>query len=254
MPPGAPEKPATVFSQLYSVALKAAAELAEATGRSALAEEYLERADAVNAAVNATCWDEARRLYRDGPETASFSQHAQAWGILAGCAEGDRAKALATACLDDASLSRMNWAMQFYLFRALREAGMYGRAYELWPQWQALADLNVTTWPEDPVNQRSDCHGWGSVPLSEFIGETLGVQPAAPGFAEVLVAPQPGPLAWAKGEAPTPRGPVSVSWKRESGRFHLEAQAPAGVPLTLVLPDGTRRDGTGAVTAEGIDR
>jgi hypothetical protein len=254
MPPGAPEKPATVFSQLYAVALKAAADLADATGRSSLADEYRGRAAAVNAAVNSTCWDEAKGLYRDGPETPSFSQHAQAWAILAGCATGERARSLAKACLENASLPKMNWAMQFYLFRALREAGMYNRAYELWPQWQALADLNVTTWPEDPVNQRSDCHGWGSVPLSEFIGETLGVQPAKPGFAAARIEPQPGPLTWARGEAPTPRGPVAVAWRREGGRFLLEAEGPADVPLILILPDGTRREGTGAVSAEGADR
>lgn len=246
-PPGAPHKPATVFSLLYAVALNRAAELVAPAGYPHREAEYRQRAAAVNAAVNTTCRDTASGLYRHGPETDGFSQHAQVFAILSGAAPKEQRGALAAACLDDPSLDPMNWAMQFFLFRALKEAGLYRRAFELYKGWQGLADLNVTTWPEDPVHGRSDCHAWGSVPIYEFMSEILGVQPAKPGFAAIRVAPQPGPLEWAEGDVITPRGPVHVNWRLADGPFSIEVTAPPGVPLTVITPEGARHEGEGAI-------
>jgi hypothetical protein len=233
-PPPAPEKPSTVFSLLYSLALDAAADLAGPAGYPHRVSEYRERAAAVNDAINRLCWDARRNLYRQGPDVEGFDVHCQAFAIISGAAPEEKRKALATACLEDRGLDQMNWAMQFFLFRALKAARMYDRSFELYNGWFGLADLNVTTWPEDPVHGRSDCHGWGSVPIYEFCAEILGVQPAAPGFEEILVAPQPVPLEWAKGTVITPRGPVSVSWKRENGTLEVQARGPQGVPLRVV--------------------
>lgn len=246
-PPGAPEKPATVFSLLYALALNRAAELAAPAGYPHREAEYRARAAAVNAGVNAVCWDEAAGLYRHGPDTSGFGQHAQVFAILSGAAPRERRAALATACLDDGTLDPMNWAMQFFLFRALRQAGQYRRAFELYKGWNGLVDLNVTTWPEDPVHGRSDCHAWGSVPIYEFMSEVLGVQPARPGFAAIRVAPQPGPLEWAEGDVITARGPVHVNWRLADGPFSIEVTAPPGVPLTVITPEGSRHEGEGAI-------
>lgn len=237
VPPGMPEKPATVFSLLYAIALNAAADLAAPAGYPHRAGEYRHRAAEVNDAVNRACWDTERGLYRQGPETPGFDVHCQAFAIMSGAATGDRARAIAARSLEDRSLSQMNWAMQFFLFRALRTVGMYDRAFSLYSGWLGLAEKNVTTWPEDPIHGRSDCHGWGSVPIYEFCAEVLGVQPAEPGFARIRVAPQPGPLTWAKGEVITPRGPVRVSWRRDGGDFYADVSGPAGVPLDLVRPE-----------------
>jgi hypothetical protein len=246
-PPGTPESPATVFSLLYALALNRAAELATPAGYPHREAEYRERAAAVNAAVNRTCWDAERALYRHGPETPGFSTHAQAFAILCGAAPRDRRAALAAACLDDDTLDPMNWAMQFFLFRALKEAGLYQRAFELYRGWYGMADMNVTTWPEDPVHGRSDCHAWGSVPIYEFLSEILGVQPLKPGFAAIRIAPQPGPLEWADGTVITPRGPVQVNWRLADRPFGMEVVGPSGVPLTVITPEGSRHEGEGTI-------
>ena len=39
----------------------------------------------------------------------------------------------------------------------------------------------------------------------------------------------------------TPRGKVSVAWKREGGKIRFRIVVPADTPATLRLPDGTRR-------------
>lgn len=249
MPPGSPDKPATVFSQLYASALKTAAELAEPAGYAHRAGEYRERAAEVNAAVRRYCWDGKSGLFRDSPGLPATSVHPQVWAILSGAASEELRSDLALACLEDKSLSQMNWAMQFYLFRALKKAGLYHRAYELFDQWIGLADLHVTTWPEDPIHGRSDCHGWGSVPIYEFVAETLGVQPAKPGFEAVRIAPQPGPLAWANGTVATRRGDVRVSWEIEDGACKVHASGPPDTRMIVVLPGGRTVEGVGEITA-----
>ncbi|HEY3267638.1 MAG TPA: alpha-L-rhamnosidase C-terminal domain-containing protein [Armatimonadota bacterium] len=237
-PPGSPDAPATVFSLLYAATLNVAAELAEPAGYPHRAPEYRQRADAVNSAVNRLCWDNERGLYRHGPETPGAGVHEQAWAVLSGAAPADRRPAIMSACLDDKSLPQMNFAMQYYLFRALRLAGAYDRAFELYGSWRSMVDQHLTTWAEDPVHGRSDCHAWGSVPAYEFLAEILGVQPAEPGYAAVRVDPQPGPLAWAKGTVITPKGPVSVSWKKEGGKLNVDVQAPQGVPVVRSAAEG----------------
>ena len=84
--------------------------------------------------------------------------------------------------------------------------------------------------------QTSLCHGWAAGPTYSLPANVLGVQPLEPGFAKVLVRPQPGGLSWAAGTVPTPRGTVSVSWQRSEERFRVEVKAPTRVPVRLELP------------------
>jgi hypothetical protein len=62
------------------------------------------------------------------------------------------------------------------------------------------------------------------------------VQPTAPGFAELRVQPQPADLTWAKGIVPTPRGDVSVNWKRENSAFELKVTVPMEAVVELSVP------------------
>jgi hypothetical protein len=87
------------------------------------------------------------------------------------------------------------------------------------------------------------------------------------------VQPQPGDLAWAQGQVPTPHGPISVSWSRDArtGTFTMDVRAPRGTSGTVAVPvsgaasvlvDGApawtgspaaagARAGTGGVSSQG---
>jgi len=231
--------PLTISSMQYVAALAIAAELNEVVGRTATAAEYRARAEEVREAVRLHCWSEQRQLFRDGPTAELYSQHVQIWAVLSGVVTDEDARGLMEKMLQDASLPQVSYAMAFFLFRALSETGMYERSFPLWDIWRELAACNLTTWVEDPVSQRSDCHGWGAAPLYEFPAEILGVSPAEPGFARIQIAPNPGDLSWAEGTVAIPQGHVHVRWElQEEGEFSLSVMAPAGIPVNIAFPNG----------------
>ncbi|THF76727.1 alpha-L-rhamnosidase-related protein [Cohnella fermenti] len=242
-PGGAPKAheygPVTLLSQMYSAALQQAAELFEATGWMDAASEATSLAERVNAALLRHCWHAERKMFADGPDVEDFSQHAQIWGIACGAVRGDAAADLIERTLRDPELAVVSLPMTYSLFRVLSELGMYERTSVLWERWKAFADMNLTTLPEMAHgNPRSDCHAWSALPLSEYPGGILGVQPGAPGYNVIRVAPQPLNLTWAKGKSATRHGPVTVAWHRKDGRFSLEGEGPVGIPVEITLPNG----------------
>ena len=83
--------------------------------------------------------------------------------------------------------------MKFYALRACALAG--DEVYEsfwvhVWDSWRNMLANNLSTWEEDDVRQRSDCHAWGSVPVYEYCTELAGIRPIAPGSAKVLFKPR----------------------------------------------------------------
>ena len=72
-------------------------------------------------------------------------------------------------------------------------------------------------------------HGWGGGPVPALSGYVLGIRPTAPGYRRWVVAPQPGDLRFAQGQAPTPRGAIVSRWTRGKGRrsFKLTVDRPA---------------------------
>ncbi|MCU6709957.1 family 78 glycoside hydrolase catalytic domain [Paenibacillus sp. J5C_2022] len=232
--------PLTVYSLLYASALQVAAELNAHTGRSSTAEEYRSRAEAVKYAVRQHCWSDEEQLFEDGPGTKLFSQHAQIWAVLSGTAQGEEASLLIDRMLLHQSLPSVSYAMSFFLFRSLEKTGKYDRSFEHWDTWRRLAAQGLTTWVEDPVSQRSDCHGWGAVPIYEFTSHILGVQPEDSGYRRILIKPSTGNLAWAKGTVATPVGEVRVAWRiTQDGSLDVSLRSPEGIPVRIELPDGS---------------
>lgn len=93
-----------------------------------------------------------------------------------------------------------------------------------WEAWDATVKPNLT-WN----------HAWGAAPANILSRFVLGVRPLEPGFAKILIAPQPGDLAWVKGKVPTIKGPVEVSIKNGK-TYHLEVTIPEDAKAEVRLP------------------
>lgn len=185
----------TYFSMLYAYVLKQAAELLRHVGRPGNADEYLSRSASVVRAIQTHCYD--GRFFTDSTadiaDDLAYSQHCQVFAVLSGAAAPEDYERLLTESIKDSSFSKCSYYMRFYLFRALSLAG--DTAYEsfwttAWEPWKQMLANNLTTWEEDDVRQRSDCHSWSSVPVYEYYAEVAGIHPIAPGSTKLLFKPR----------------------------------------------------------------
>ncbi|PKX90732.1 putative rhamnosidase B [Aspergillus novofumigatus IBT 16806] len=166
----------------------------------------------------------------------AYSQHCQVFAVLSGAvAESDRVRLL-TESFADASFAKCSYVMQFYALRAFSLAG--DEAYEaywgrVWDPWRRMLECNLTTWEEDDVRQRSDCHAWGSVPIYEYCTELAGVRIDAPGARRVLFKPR---LRVAVGR----ENVATVRWETVDGEKRVELRFESPVDVVSQLPGRER--------------
>ncbi|KAM6507169.1 hypothetical protein FALCPG4_018551 [Fusarium falciforme] len=172
----------TYTNQIYAYTLTIAAGLLRELGRPAMAEEYLMRSEKIVQRVKEMCYD--GEFFTDTVSSDStekdYSQHCQVWAVLSGCVKEIDAQELLRKSLQRSAAGtfvRESIAMSFYTLRALSVAGgtLYNDVFpSFWTVWKKQLGQNLTTWVEDQVGQRSDCHAWGSIPIYEATVEVAG--------------------------------------------------------------------------------
>ena len=236
VPPGAITGHSAAIALLYAYALARAAELETHVGVEAMAAEYRRRAARVLAATRARAWDPRRQLFRDAAGGATtYSQQTNVLAVLAGATAPADRRALMERVLADTSLTKATYYFSFYLFDALREAGLADQLIEQMQPWRDMLRLGLTSTPENPEPTRSDSHAWAAHPNYFLLSTVLGVQPGSAGFRTVRIVPALGPLQHAEGRVPHPRGDIDVQFRRVgSGGLEAVVTLPAGLSGELV--------------------
>jgi hypothetical protein len=166
---------------------------------------------------------------------------------------GQEAVTLLRDALGSARFTASSNAMAFYTLRALSSvgAGLYdSHFHSFWAPWRAQLAQNVTTWVEESVGQRSDCHAWGSAPLYEFIAEVSGLRPLTPGWGSVSFQLRLALFPNLDAKVPVvikgsdEQGIASVCWSRQAGgkvKLSLSILSKTGslvdVQILVKLPD-----------------
>ncbi|WP_375102977.1 alpha-L-rhamnosidase C-terminal domain-containing protein [Paenibacillus sp. RS8] len=244
-PPAHNQGPLTLLSQMFAAALNTASELYLALSWADAAREAKEEANAINDALLRHCWRTDRGLFADGPEVDDFSQHTQVWGIVCGAVSGEEAVQLLERTIEYPAeqMTQLSMPASYELFRILSHHKLYDKASVVIDRWRAFLDLHLTTLPEvpDDNNPRSDCHAWSALPISEFLGEILGVRPGAPGYSTIIIEPKLLMLDWANGKVATKHGIVEVEWTlKKDNIFRITGLGPENIPVVLILPNGER--------------
>ena len=259
----------TYYNANYVQALRDAARVAAHLGHDADARRWRERADKVAQAVNTHLWDETAGAYLDSATGAvRHAQDGNAIAITSGVADTERAaSALAhldattkrrygNAFMDNdtifAGASQRVYAFTSYPeFVARFENGLADSAIDQIKRtygWMESHDPGITHWegigPNGSLYEdayTSMAHGWSTGVLPALTHQLLGGKPTSPGYATWEVRPHTGSVRWAKGQLPTPHGPLGVEWAREGATFTVTVRVPRGTRGSVALPtDGHR--------------
>jgi alpha-L-rhamnosidase len=229
VPAGADNGHSATISLLYAYALDRAAVLEADLGLRAVAQSYRARADSLRVATRKRAWDPARKLFRDSPDSAAYSQQTNVLAILTDAVPVAEQRALMERVLSDSTLIPASYYFGFYVLEALQKVGLGDRYIEQLAPWRAMLALGLTSAPEKPEPTRSDSHAWSAHPNYGLLATVLGVRPESPGFRTVRIAPALGELRHAEGRVPHPRGDIDVSLTRDGAR---------GLRATVSLPPG----------------
>ena len=143
---------------------------------------------------------------------------------------------------------------------ALTQTGHLDDAYALLlqrgcPSWLYPVTMGATTvwerWdsmlPDGSINpgQMTSFNHYALGAVVDWLHRTVaGLAPLEPGYARVLVAPQPGGgLTWAKTSLETRHGAAAVGWSRtDDGGLELDVTLPEGVTGVVRLPGEEDRE------------
>ncbi|KAL9561437.1 hypothetical protein ACKAV7_014284 [Fusarium commune] len=239
----------TYFSMLYAYVLKQAARLVRDVGRPGYADEYESRAASVVKAIRTHCFD--GKFFTDSTADiagqGAYSQHCQVFAVLSGAATPEERPRLLKESFSDPEFSKCSYVMMFYALRAFALAGdeVYESAWEqVWDPWRKMLANNLTTWEEDDVRQRSDCHAWGSVPIYEYCTELAGLHVIAPGSSKILFSPRLNLTRELKAKVALGSGnTATVSWSvQDDGRKKVELRLESPVWVISKVPGGKEKD------------
>jgi hypothetical protein len=228
-PPGANDGHSAMITLQYVYALQRATELEDALGLHDAAARYRSLAAERIAATRTHAWVAERGLFRDAPESDAYSQQTNVMAVLVDAVPAAEQRAVMERVLSDTTLTQATYYYSFYLFEALRKAGLADRYIEQLDPWQSMLAMGLTTTPEQPEPTRSDSHAWAAHPNYGLLATVLGIRPGAPGFRTVQITPALGPLHRAEGWLPHERGAIQVK---------LEREGPTGIRAEVVLPEG----------------
>ena len=228
-----------------------AAQAAEVLGRTDEATEFRDLADRIRAAFYEHYVDADGTIHSDAPTGYAL---AIAFGILDADLVELAGKRLATLVADGGYHIQTGFAGTPFVTDALTRTGHLDHAYRLLlqtecPSWLYPVTMGATTvwerWdsmlPDGTINpgQMTSFNHYALGAVVDWMHRTIGgIAPLAPGYAEVLVAPQPGGgITWAEAALETRHGRVAVHWETgANGDLTLDLEIPSDVTAVVRLP------------------
>lgn len=227
-PPGSRDGFSSVLMGQLVVALRQAAELELLAGDRACAQRWSARAQELARAMRAAFYHAPTGRLADDRSHTSFSEHAQALGLLGGVVRGRLARKVVAALVRGGLSADATIYFSHYVLEALAAAGAGDALVRRLELWKNLAPMGFRTPYEAPGATRSDCHAWSSHPLYHMYASLAGIRPDSFGFRTVCLRPLLGSLSQLDVALPHPKGMIRFKARRN----------PQGVLFVVHLPRG----------------
>jgi alpha-L-rhamnosidase len=245
---------ALTATAIYYEDLETLARIAARLGRPDDAKRHAEDAARVKSAFNRKFFDPAASVY------AAASQTAQAMPLVLGLVpEGYGARVLEALVRDVRAHGNGTTAGDVgyrYVLRALADGGRSDVIYDMNHQsdkpgygYQLARGATSLTEAWDANPRSSQNHFMLGQIMEWFYGDLVGLapDPDSPGFERVRIRPQPvSGITWARAAYASPRGRVSVAWRKEGGTFFLDIELPPNTQAEVWMPsadEGSLREG-----------
>ena len=244
----------TVVNAFHLAALAKMADLARAVGKTTEADDYAARFQKGREQFNSVLFIKDKAAYRDGTGSEHTSSHASLFPLAFGLVPEDHATSVA-ANLAKRGMTCSVYAAQ-YLLEGLFQNGADKPAMELIlakgeRSWCHMLDSGTTitweAWDQKYKPNQDWNHAWGGAPANLLPRFILGAEPLAAGWGSARIRPSLSGLTEAKGKIPTPSGPVSMHWIKNSA-FNLKLDLPPGMTAMVELPAA---DPAGRVFVDG---
>lgn len=255
---------ALVATAFYYYDHWALAQTADLLGKDAEAKQFAARAEEIRRTFNDRFFNATNGSY------ATNSQCGNALPLVMGLAEpAHRASVLAAIVRDVRSRGNALTAGDVgyrYLLRALADGGRSDVIFDInnqseKPGYGYQLKMGATSLTEAwDAGRRSSQNHFMLGQINEwFYHDLAGIapDPAAPGFKNVLIKPQPvGDVNWARASFNSVRGRITSEWRRGEGKFRLSVEIPANCTATVFLParsaESVRESGRNVSTVRGI--
>jgi alpha-L-rhamnosidase len=226
---------ATAIDLQLVLAYQWAADFEKGLGSKALSDEYQFAAGRLKATIFETDWDPARGLFADQPSHRTYSQQVNTLAVLARVLNREQSGSIMRRVFADPSLAQSSIYFRAYTNAALREAGMGDKYLDSLGPWREMLKQGLTTWAEwNGRDTRSDCHAWGASPNFEMFRTVAGIEPIAPGFRRVRVAPHLGNLKHLAAHMPHPKGEIQVDFAHDNPHLLAgDVTLPTGITGVL---------------------
>lgn len=232
-----------VINAFFIRGLEQMAELARALGKEGDASDYASKAATARLAFQRVFFDAEHGRYRDGEGTDHASQHANLFALAFGLVP-DAERQRVTAYTVSRGMACSVYAAQYLLEGLFENDSAAAHALITAPgdrSWRHMVESGTTitweAWDQKYKPNQDWNHAWGAGPANLFPRFVLGVQATQPGWTEVRIKPHPGPLTWAEGKVPTPRGAIGLRWENSAG-FRIMIAVPKDIGARVELPAG----------------
>jgi len=227
VPTGATNGYSAVIALHYAYALQHAAKIFQYLGMNEDAQNFQKQADLICISVYNNCYDPVSGLIAETPGKNKFSQHTNIMAVLTNTYAQLEYKQIMEKVIKDKTLSQTSLYYSFYLFEAMKKAGIGNKFSEQLGSWQMMMSKGLSTFAEVADNPRSDCHPWSTSPCYEIFNIICGVSPVEPGFKEVRIEPEFGTLNFVNATIPVSNGKIILQIKKKG---------ETGITGTVQLP------------------
>lgn len=227
-------------NEFYYLALKGAANMAEALSLKDDASEYRQWMKRIEIAFNSEYWNGS--AYRHPSYKGKTDDRSQAIAIVSGIADKEKYPALAETFRKEEHASPY---MEKYVLEALFQMGYVDFAIERMkkrfgemvnnPNYATLFEGwgvgNVEVWLSGTTN-----HAWSGGALTLLSQYMCGVEPIEPGYNSFQIVPNPGSVKHATATIQSVKGVIKSSFDNSENRFKLSVTIPKATEAVVGIP------------------